>query len=81
MRSLRWVGAALFLCLAVSGCKQGAGDRCQVQSDCDDGLLCILPPGGTPQSGGVCEPMGGFDGSFSTDMATTIDLSESDLSP
>ena len=54
------------LCLA-TGCKQGVGDRCQVQSDCDDGLLCVLPAGGTPQAGGVCQMQGGT----STDMATT----------
>lgn len=45
------------LCLA-AGCKQGAGERCQVQSDCDDGLLCILPAGATPQAGGTCQPPG-----------------------
>ena len=55
------------LCLA-TGCKQGVGDRCQVQSDCDDGLLCVLPAGGTPQAGGVCQMQGGA----STDMATTV---------
>ena len=45
------------LCLA-AGCKQGVGDRCQVQSDCDDGLLCVLPAGGTPQAGGTCQAPG-----------------------
>jgi hypothetical protein len=54
------------LCLA-AGCKQGVGDRCQVQSDCDDGLLCVLPAGGTPQAGGTCQMQGGT----SLDMATT----------
>ncbi len=39
----------------VAGCKQGVGDRCQVQSDCDDGLICVLPAGGTPQAGGTCQ--------------------------
>ncbi|HEX6839553.1 MAG TPA: hypothetical protein VF334_23410 [Polyangia bacterium] len=52
------------LCLA-SGCKQGLGERCQVQSDCDDGLLCILPAGGLAQSGGTCQMQGG-----TADMAT-----------
>jgi hypothetical protein len=46
------------LCLA-AGCKQGVGERCQVQSDCDDGLLCVLPAGGTPQAGGTCQSTGG----------------------
>ncbi len=53
------------LCLA-AGCKQGVGDRCQVQSDCDDGLLCVLPAGGTPQAGGTCQTQGGTG-----DMAVT----------
>ncbi len=26
--------------LAVAGCKQGVGQRCQVQSDCADNLVC-----------------------------------------
>ncbi len=26
--------------LAFSACDQGVGDRCQVQSDCEDGLVC-----------------------------------------
>jgi hypothetical protein len=66
------------LCL-VAGCKQGAGDRCQVTSDCDDGLLCVLPPGGTPQAGGTCMAQGGTG----PDMATTSpgDLAGADLLP
>jgi hypothetical protein len=56
------------LCLA-SGCKQGVGERCQVQSDCDDGLLCVLPAGGTPQAGGTCQMQGG-----TADMATPSDM-------
>jgi hypothetical protein len=39
----------------VAGCKQGVGERCQVQSDCDDNLICTLPAGGTPQAGGTCQ--------------------------
>lgn len=61
------------LCLA-SGCKQGVGERCQVQSDCDDGLLCVLPAGGTPQAGGTCQMQGGTGDMsvLSTDMAGTV---------
>jgi hypothetical protein len=67
------------LCLA-AGCKQGVGDRCQVQSDCDDGLLCVLPAGGTPQAGGVCQMPGSGIGDMaatSTDMAGVV----SDMTP
>ena len=59
------------LCLA-AGCKQGAGDRCQVQSDCDDGLLCVLPAGGTPQAGGTCQAPG--SGGSDMSMTATQDL-------
>lgn len=75
-RLLRFAALILLtapLCLA-AGCKQGAGERCQVQSDCDDGLLCILPAGGSAQSGGTCQPAGGTTGDMSAsgvDMAMT----------
>lgn len=74
------------LCLA-AGCKQGVGDRCQVQSDCNDGLLCVLPAGGTPQAGGTCQMQGGTSLDMamtpSTDMAGVIpDLTPTtDLTP
>jgi Carboxypeptidase A inhibitor len=70
---MRWliVGAAL---ITLAGCKQGVGDRCQVQSDCEDGLLCILPAGGTPQSGGICQSPNNTDGGFVADFAANTDL-------
>lgn len=54
------------LCL-VAGCKQGVGERCQVQTDCDDGLLCVLAAGATPQTGGTCQ----MPNTVGADMATT----------
>ncbi len=43
------------LCLALVGCgKQGAGERCQIAADCEDGLDCSIstltctPTGTTP---------------------------------
>jgi hypothetical protein len=39
----------------VAGCAQGLHERCQVQSDCGAGLLCVIPEGGTVQAGGTCE--------------------------
>jgi hypothetical protein len=69
---LRFVlGFALVSCATLTGCKQGVGDRCQVMSDCDDGLICVLPNGGTAQAGGTCQPPGGVDG-FSVDLATPL---------
>jgi hypothetical protein len=58
-----------------SGCAQGVGERCQVQSDCAAGLLCVLPAGGTPQAGGTCQ--GGTDAGIS-DMAVPLDLRKGD---
>jgi hypothetical protein len=67
---MRWLLFALSLAvLTSSGCKQGAGDRCNVNSDCDDNLICVRPPGGTAQSGGICQSPGGV---------ATVDLSVGD---
>jgi hypothetical protein len=61
--------------LALAGCKQGVGDRCQVMSDCADGLLCVLPAGGSAQSGGVCQSTATVDsGVPSSDLLPAIDL-------
>jgi hypothetical protein len=42
--------------MAFLGCKQGAGDRCQRNEDCDDGLCCLYS--GTPDvaHGALCQP-------------------------
>lgn len=34
------LGLAFLLLAAVAGCKQGAGERCQIDDDCEDGLVC-----------------------------------------
>ena len=43
----------------LASCKQGIGDRCQVISDCDDGLICVYLAGGMFRTGGTCQPAGG----------------------
>jgi hypothetical protein len=76
---MRWLLFALSLVvLTSSGCKQGVGDRCNVNSDCDDSqnLICVRPPGGTAQSGGVCQPQGGLP---SIDMAVSDGEAAADL--
>lgn len=35
----------MFACLLIAGCKQGLGDRCQVQADCESGLQCNAATG------------------------------------
>ncbi len=70
--------------LSLSACKQTLGDPCQVSSDCGDGLVCVLPVGGTPQVGGTCQPPEGLDMGIdqgvSTDAASTNDLATDDAS-
>jgi hypothetical protein len=44
--------AALVISL---GCKQGLGDRCHLDSDCVNGLVCVIPMGGNRIIGGTCQ--------------------------
>ena len=37
------------------GCKHGSGSRCQLITDCQSGLICVLPNGGTFAAGGCCQ--------------------------
>jgi hypothetical protein len=56
---MRFVYLALSMSLlALPACKQGQGERCQVDSDCEDGLLCA-------PATKTCEhtASGGFDAS------------------
>jgi hypothetical protein len=73
------LGLGLLALLSLSGCKQGVGDRCQVNSDCQDGLTCVLPPNGSPQTGGTCQPPGGIDASV--DLLPTGDGGPTDGAP
>src|SRR5512136_2767731 len=49
---------AAALVLGTAGCKQGVGERCQVDSDCESGLECYtglsqsVPPEGQCQKAG-----------------------------
>lgn len=78
---MRWLHRLFALALlasplAIAGCKQGVNERCQVMSDCEDGLSCVLPAGGTAQAGGIClMPGGGADmTSVIPDMAQPEDM-------
>ena len=72
--------APLATSVGIAGCKQGVNDRCQVDSDCDDTLKCILPPGSTPQAGGQCMPTldGGITVSDLSAPPVVSDLSQHD---
>jgi hypothetical protein len=57
------------LVLGATGCREGVGSRCNETADCHAGLYCILPIGGSPQTGGVCTDI--------SDLATELpDFSE-----
>ena len=50
------LAAALILALACSsGCKQAQGERCQVESDCQSGLVCCVTEDNRAV-GGQCQP-------------------------
>jgi hypothetical protein len=77
---LRLAALAVAALLALSACKQGAGDRCEIDSDCESGLTCdsndvcsvrsSSGAGGTPGAGGSGAPDGGnLDGAGGSDAA------------
>ena|SRR5438105_3398491 len=86
MRLVRVVALPLLLASAVAGCQQGVGDRCQLDSDCQTGLLCVIPAGGSVAEGGTCQMPGtGLDGGEDAavevpDMAVPPDLTGADMS-
>lgn len=49
---------ALWLCSGLAACSQGRGEPCQVDRDCDDGLVCVR---GRAEHG-TCEPEGSQTG-------------------
>jgi hypothetical protein len=75
MRRLALV--VLFVTAAVAGgvasCKQGEGERCQRQADCEGDLICV-------QSTGTCElSSAGADGNISPDAR--LDAGPADAEP
>jgi hypothetical protein len=66
-----WRLAATGILVALLGilpaCKQGEGDRCQINDDCGDGLYCELG-GNTKTIGGVCKSL--------TSPAPVIDMTQ-----
>ena len=48
------VTLVVLLIVAMGGCKQGEGDRCQVDSDCATGLVCVIEAGDDRFAGGIC---------------------------
>ena len=78
MTKLRRCGvffALLFLTVTAS-CKQGEGERCQLDEDCTEGFYCELA-GNTRAQGGFCKAPGGT--TAVVDMSTAADLSKPDM--
>ena len=71
MRRITGFLAILGLTLALSACKQGEGERCQIDDDCEDGLTCNPR---TPDLS-VCEPVGGpvIDAAPTPDATPAVD--------
>jgi len=81
----------LALTLSAAGCKQGEGDRCEQDSDCQSGLVCrdiimgsgaCRSPNATPTSGTggttVATGTGGSDGAVDAEADATSDTATSD---
>ena len=45
----------LAVVVGVAGCKQAAGERCQLDSDCEDGFICRYVGMPNPAEGGQCQ--------------------------
>jgi hypothetical protein len=40
----KWLAIALFVTAGAAGCKQGIGQRCQVNDDCSSGVCSMASP-------------------------------------
>jgi hypothetical protein len=49
--SFKRLTSIVVLCAGLAGCSQAQGEACQVDRDCDDGLVCKVSG-----SRGTCEP-------------------------
>ncbi|MSP17327.1 MAG: hypothetical protein EXR73_12100 [Myxococcales bacterium] len=81
MQKLATVGASaahfvfvvgFLLLLAVAGCSQGEGERCQLTRDCDEGLLCS-PQGECRVPGVTADAAPRADSSPAPDAAVAVD--------
>src|SRR5262245_343727 len=54
LRTAASVAALTLLVFSGVACKQGLGQRCEIDSDCDDGLTCTVMGTATDPGGGVC---------------------------
>ncbi len=75
LRCCAALSALLFIAMTAS-CKQGEGERCQLDEDCTEGFYCELA-GNTRAQGGFCKAPGGT--TAVVDMSIAADLSKPDM--
>jgi hypothetical protein len=69
--------------LLVPACKQGSGERCEIDSDCSSGLTCQMNSTNTSQHDGVCgntTALPAVDAAV-VDAASPVDVPPADLAP
>jgi hypothetical protein len=75
---IRFAAVAVVLAIALGvglfACGQAVGERCQLDRDCQHGLMCQLPPNGTREVGGICE-----ESQTNLDMIPSIDFKLPDI--
>ena len=75
----KWKSHALLLggLLTIGACQQGEGDRCQVNSDCEDGLVCCYavraPTFENVVEGATCSPANRCNNAGTPDQGTGVD--------
>jgi hypothetical protein len=78
--------ASLLLALVAGGtaCKSGVGERCQVNADCEDGLVCVKNTDTCAESiggdvdGGIDAPLDASEADATDPDASPIDATELD---
>lgn len=74
MRAFAAVVAVGLSALLVLGCKQGEGERCQVTSDCEDGLICNEATSTCLESSTGTGTDGGIDAVSDAAIDAAVDL-------
>lgn len=63
----------LVLLFLVGSCKQNEGDRCQIDSDCSEGLICCRAFNISAAVGGTCHPADKCDTAYDGGTQSTPD--------
>ena len=63
----------VWIFVLIAGCKQGKGDRCQIQADCPSDLICSQK--------GTCDTTGGNEFDASVPDGPRVDAPRPDATP